>query len=697
MAHSLAAVRRGHEGLAAVARAVPAWVWLAGLVVASIAFRYALARRTVAPWIMADEIIYSELAKSIAEGGGFAIREQPVGLAFGAVYPLLISPAYALFDAVPDAYAAAKALNAIVMSLAAIPAYLLARRMLSVPLALVAALLTLSLPGLLYTGTLMTENAFLPIFLFAVLALVAALERPTLARSLLLLAAVAVAFLTRAQAIVFLPAIAAAPILLVAFRGTGLRGLGPYRTLYATLAAGGLSVIAAEAAFGRSPQAALGAYRSASDGDYSLVEASRWLVYHLGGLDLAAGVVPLLALACLAGTARRLRAPDQAFLAATLAVSAFLVVQVAVFASRHALRIEERNFFYLVPLFLIALLVWIDRGTPRPLRVALPAALAAAALPALIPYERLIDVPAVSDTFALLPWWTVHHWGVPLDSIWIAVLLAAAVLAAVFLAVPARYGLLLPGVVLAIFTVSLQPVESRIRTASLGSLFQSMGRLDRDWVDRALPPGERAAVVWSGRVDRMVVNGNEFFSRGLGPVYHLRQPTPGGLHETPLAVDRQDGLLRDPGGNAVEARYALADDAVALAGEPQERDVKRGVALYDVGGPLRTTMLVEGLYDDEWSGPELTYTRFRCRGGRLVVRLDSDPNLFETAQRITATIAGKVVSQRTVSPTGSRTMIVALRGGCRVRFSVSPTAIPGPGDRRRLGVHFRSFDYRPAP
>ena len=48
--------------------------------------------------------------------------------------------------------------------------------------------------------------------------------------------------------------------------------------------------------------------------------------------------------------------------------------------------------FLLAPLFLIALLAWIDRGAPRP-RVA--AALAAvglgAALPALIPYDRFIE------------------------------------------------------------------------------------------------------------------------------------------------------------------------------------------------------------------------------------------------------------------------------------------------------------------
>src|SRR5919109_2178961 len=84
---------------------VPVWVWLAGFVVFSAVFRYGLSRRVVAPWIMVDELIYSELAKSFAETGHFLIRDVDHG-AYGVVYPLLIAPAYRAFGAVPDAYAA---------------------------------------------------------------------------------------------------------------------------------------------------------------------------------------------------------------------------------------------------------------------------------------------------------------------------------------------------------------------------------------------------------------------------------------------------------------------------------------------------------------------------------------------------------------------------------------------------------------
>ena len=54
-------------------RTLPPWVWLTAIVVASALLRIVLARRMVAPWIMVDELTYSELAKSFAHQGAFLI------------------------------------------------------------------------------------------------------------------------------------------------------------------------------------------------------------------------------------------------------------------------------------------------------------------------------------------------------------------------------------------------------------------------------------------------------------------------------------------------------------------------------------------------------------------------------------------------------------------------------------------------
>ena len=59
--------------------------------------RAILARHFVAPFIMVDEIIWSEIARGIADAGEPLLRDRP-DPGYSIVYPLLISPVYALTD-----------------------------------------------------------------------------------------------------------------------------------------------------------------------------------------------------------------------------------------------------------------------------------------------------------------------------------------------------------------------------------------------------------------------------------------------------------------------------------------------------------------------------------------------------------------------------------------------------------------------
>src|SRR5262249_30723910 len=156
------------------------------------------------------------------------------------------------------AYGVAKAINTVVMSLAAVPAYFLARSVVRPRLALVVAALTVAVPSMVYTGTLMTENAFYPLFLCCALALVWALEAPTWRRLLVLAAVSLVAFATRAQAVAIAPAIVTAPLLL------GRARLREFKLLYGAVAAGAVVVIGFELARGHSVLDVLGAYRATS-------------------------------------------------------------------------------------------------------------------------------------------------------------------------------------------------------------------------------------------------------------------------------------------------------------------------------------------------------------------------------------------------------------------------------------------------
>ena len=176
--------------------------------------RYALGRRRSRRGSWSTSSSTPSSRRASPDSGHFLIRDHSTA-AYGVVYPVLISPAWAFFKAIPAAYAAAKAINALMMSLAAIPAYLIARRMLSKPLAFAAAVLAVAIPSMVYTATLMTENAFYPIFLFAVYAIVVWLERPTVNTTLWVVALIGLAYLTRAQALSFGPAVLTAPLFYV--------------------------------------------------------------------------------------------------------------------------------------------------------------------------------------------------------------------------------------------------------------------------------------------------------------------------------------------------------------------------------------------------------------------------------------------------------------------------------------------------
>jgi hypothetical protein len=691
---------RGRAGLAAIARAVPVWVWLVGLVVVSTLIRYAIGRRAVAPWIMVDELIYSELAKSFAATGHFLVRDQPSDV-YGFVYPLLISPAWAIFEKVPDAYAAAKAINALLMSLAAVPAYVLARRVLGPWLSLAAAVLTVSVPSLVYTGTLMTENAFYPVFVLVALTMVLWLERPTVLWTVLLIAACVLAYLTRTQAIALLPAVLTAPLLL-----SGRRAFREYRLLYGLAGAGVLLVVVVQAARGASPLGVLGAYEAARNSHYSVGEVARWFLDHVAELDLSLGVLPFAAFVLLALVSRRLQRPDRVFLAASVALSFWLVLEVAIFASQASVnRIEERNMFYVAPLFLIALLVWIDRGLPRPSVATTVAVAVAAALPGALPYADLIGLSAVSDTIALLPLWTLSDSGIGLQNIGLVVVCASILAGLLFLVVPRRYALVLPLLVLAYFAISQKPIEGKQRTASIGSLFAGITVPQRDWIDRAVGPHADVVAIWSGNTDRYAIWENEIFNRSVGTIYDTGEPLAGDLPETPLRTDRLTGLMRTSNGKPVRAAYVLTDGTVSLQGRVVARDERKGMLLYAVHGPLRQTTRVEGLYpQDTWSGRTVTYTRLSCRGGTVTVELQSDPALFPKPNTVTATAGGRVVGRVAVAPRATRILRVPLtprRGTCAVRFTVGRTAVPAVvtsganADPRALGIHFNRFAYTP--
>lgn len=679
---------------------LPDWAWLIGLVVASAGLRVWLVRAMPAPFVFVDELIYSELARSLADAGTFTVRGVPTS-GYSILYPALLAPAYGLFDALPRAYGAAKATNAVAMSLAAVPALLLTRRVAGRWTSLVCAAIAVALPSMAYTATLVTENLFYPLALLFAWTLVRVLERPSLGRIAVLAAALAATLATRSQALGFAAAVVLAPLLLALLRRDA-RVLRPFVPLLAGIVALGLAVVLGQVARGRSLSDLLGAYSVVGEGGYHTGDVLRFWLWHLEELTLYVAVVPVVALVVLLARARALPARVQEHLATTVAMIATSTLVVAAFASQFASdRIQDRYLFFLVPLLVAVLAAWVDLGAPRPRVPLLVGSAVALGLVVAFPYVRFVGEPAKSDTFGLIPLWTVNEHLVA-GSYWATVLLVGLALVTFSALVPARLAILVPVVLLGLFIVLSRPVWSGphgVLRSGEGALFQGIRGVDRGWIDERVAAPDDVAVLWTGRADRFTVNQNEFFNRRVGEVYYTTAPTPGGIGETPVRVDAR-GVVRTPSEGTIDAPYALLDGSVTPDGEVVARD-DLGTTLWRLQGPLASLTTVAGLYpNDTWSGAHVRWTRLRCRGGLLRAGLHSDPTLFAgQLTDVVAWVRGRPVARVVVPPEGPVSLRVPLEpegGRCVVRFTVMPTlvpaeVIPGNTDPRELGAHFDSF------
>jgi hypothetical protein len=267
---------------------------------------------------------------------------------------------------------------------------------------------------------------------------------------------------------------------------------------------------------------------------------------------------------------------------------------------------------------------------------------------------------------------------------------------ALFLFLPRRSLAALPAFVLGYFALAIHPIHAGphgMEQAAAGALYEGISG-PRDWIDRAVGD-EEVVVLYTSLPHRFTVLQNEFFNRSVGRVYTTAGPMEGGLPETPVVVDEAGGEVRVADGRIVRERYAVTDGSIALDGVPVAEDVRLGLTVYRTNGPLISTTRVTGLYSDQWSGPEVEYSRVRCRGGSLTVTVEGDPGLFEEPQTVRAVSGSRRVVTRV--PAGELvTFFVPLEprsGVCSVRFVVSPTRVPGPHDLRELGTHFRAFDY----
>lgn len=567
-------------------RAHPALV-LSGLIVLSVLYRYAAARATVAPAIFPDELVYMDLARDLGHGGSLP------PLSFGPLYPIVLAPVFAIVHDSTTAYAAVKAVNCVLVSLSAVPAYLLARRLVQQRAALLFAATVLLVPSLVYSTRVMTESLAYPLFLWAVLAIQRTIERPTGRRQVTALALIGLAVLARPQMIVLIPAFVCAVVAAEVLATTDedgrslLERLRAYGLVWAAPGALAVSALAAWAA-GLLTEGTL-RRGDVSAAHVQLLSVPRLFVYHLAEIDLASGVIPLAAFLLLTAVAHLLPRTLRAFVATTSSVGILLLLLAATYTSQMPqTRIYERYVLYLTPLLVLALLGWIEQGLPRPRGTRVYVAISVL-LPLLIPFDVVLtpgEWGVSTSTVGLVPWALMHLATPSLVPIYAVIAVLSAGCALLLLTARAGAARRLMTTVIFYFLVVGLLVHAANVALALRSARAGTARLDRVWIDRMVGDA-RVAAIWTGTAKSGWRSGygiweNMFFNRSVQTVYTVR----GEFRKwgsTPLALR---GTLATAHGAPVSPRYVLADPTARVDGTVIGHDRCTGMTLYRTQGPL---------------------------------------------------------------------------------------------------------------
>jgi hypothetical protein len=697
-------------------------VVVAGMLIVAVAVRIWLTRKVAAPWIMTDELQYSELAKNFEATGHYLVRGVP--LSAPTIYPILIAPAWAAAS-IKTAYEIAKTENVLMMTTGAIPFYLWGRRLVPAWYAVMATALLLLIPSFVYTGTLMTENAAFPAFLLAVFLIALVLERPTLPLQFAALASIALASAIRLQAVVLvliLPTAVLLKALIAAANGGALRGsavvteVRRYWVSLAALVVGLLAYVFYKEAQGASLRSGLSSYEVTLQVHYSIRDAARWVLYHFGEIALSVGVIPASALVVLLALGWRrgflARDAEQAFLAVATA-SLWVVVEAGTFSSRFAPRIEERNMFYVVPVLLLAFVVWLAKGSPRPPRATAIAVLLPATLLLTIPLEGLLNVSLTSDTFAFIPLLRLSE-RLNGGASEVRTLLGLGALTAgiLFVLVPRRVSsVVLPLTVALFLGLSSNSVIGRTNGfAAQNGPVAAAGVGDPSWIDDEIGPSARAAFLATSDLglDPRPVWQTEFWNRSVRKVYDSGGTSLPSL-ELPnidTSVDLTTGRI-SPSGSGANGRfpnYVVAASNVHLAGRLIAQQGR--LALYRIRQPLQLADALNGVYPDGWMGPVATWDRYDVPHNRptsLVVTVSRAGVLGPSLARLRVAVGPlklvkgvQGIGKTTASRVGriragavERFRIAVPRRPFRVAVTVAPTFSPanfGSADTRQLGA-----------
>jgi hypothetical protein len=520
--------------------------------------------RRETPTIFSDELELTQISRAIAETGEPARRGDPYG--FSSLVPWLTAPFWWL-DPVATAYETIKTVQAFVMAAAVLPAYLLARRVLTVPWAYFAAIATIAAPALSYAPILVEEPWAYPAATLALWLTVRAVDAPGRLPLALAVAACVLAVATRSQLAALFGALAAG-LLSLAWRTERMQA---WRATWTTWDRIGAAVLAVGAVI---TVAAFVGNRSTEWETVTTAWKDRIVEYGSwagGAFAIGIGIVPAIALLAVRAGPRAARARPgvRAFVVvaagAVVGFGWYAAIKGAYLSTTFSSLIVERNLVYLAPLAFVATAYLLERAA-APLWAVLVAGGAVLGLVAWVPLNRGLDN---------FPYYEAHglsilalanrEWAWPLERIEnalvVATLLATAVL--VLLGTPLRRHVgrvAAPAAVTAAMVVLAWNLAAEVYAAIGEHDFSARAEQNipkpNDWVDRAA--GDGTVVMLGQNMSQFGTNLTEFWNRSIEKVWSVDGTGPGPGHTlTPDLLDADGTLWPEP-----RTDYVLASGGV---------------------------------------------------------------------------------------------------------------------------------------
>lgn len=660
--------------------AIPARYVVAGVVVLSFGFRFLAGLAHATPLYFSDEYIYSTLARSIASSGKPLIRGGPAHFP-ALLEPILAAPFWLFHDPVL-AYRLTQAENSLFMSLAAVPVYLLCRRLeLGAWLGIAAAALTVASPDLFYTSFVLADPLAYLLVLCAVYAGVSALTRPTRRSQLAFVALAGLSTFARVQ-YALLPLVFAVAALLVE-RGRVRAVVGRYRLSLAIFVAPVLAFLAL------GPTKVLGYYSGLAKYHVHPGAILHWfgtdgmLLAYAGGWVLVPGALVGLAYALWRPRSRE----EGAFAALALALAGAIFVEAVLYATNGSARFQERYFMVLIPLVLPLFGLYLKRGLPARVPTAL-VALAFLVVSARVPLSGYTVGDGKQDSPFLFGVFQVEKLlSVGDGSLAVALIAGALSCLAIGIAFGRRFvGIAIVATLAVSGSVSYGAISFDTTTAR--EIRDSYLPRDLRWIDHA-----RLGSVYllqTPATPHVRAHEELFWNTSLTKVLLFGQASAIDAFRNDRVRATDDGRLLYRG-HTLRKPLAISSYAVQVELSGARR-VARGGA-YDLWRPTGTprfALFAGGLYHDGWLAEGGHVTVYPDASGRVRGMLRLVLSLPRGTERTILRFTGPGVHRRVaVAPARTRTVTFRVdhRGPWQVNFKT-----PRPGylrDGRPISVRAR--------